>query len=254
MSDAVGKGAGHLCAQISAKTQRCNRAQVVVRSGCAIAAVPPDYKLLDYNPETRKYLYRHAHSFEASRDDSAASKLRHHNLRANTDTDAPKNGNIFASPAAALHDDVNGGSDGRRGGSEAGFYGRREMPRGLSVVLESEAMSSPPAARMREPFAALDLPLVRCIFVFACCSVQAHSLCPVYTLLFNATPVSLAVMGFLASQKFALCSGRRQMRSAARGSVPQATPRRRRFVPSPAAPHGAEAVYRAQRQRLRCLQ
>jgi hypothetical protein len=31
--------------------------QVVIRNGAPIAAIPPDYKLLDYDPKTHEYLY-----------------------------------------------------------------------------------------------------------------------------------------------------------------------------------------------------
>jgi hypothetical protein len=92
-------------------------AQVVIRGGKAIATVPPDYKLLDYNADTRTYLHRHART--ASSCDVAAATLE----------------------ATARADARSDGGDIEGGGQE----GARELVRGLSMVLASESVSSPQA-------------------------------------------------------------------------------------------------------------
>lgn len=98
--------------------------QVVIRDGRAIAAVPPDYRLLDYDTENREYFYAKMRSEAAPRA-------------------APQP--IPQAPCL-----LGQGASGSRSGLEHSVEGARSrIVRGLSAVLPSEAVSSPPT---HEPF------------------------------------------------------------------------------------------------------
>jgi hypothetical protein len=88
------------------KFGRARSMQVVIRSGKSIAAIPPDYKLLDYDPLTREYIHRHP-----------TPTLSH---TVSIPPDLSSNGNT--PPPNSSH---------------------QPLVRGLSIVLPSEACSSP---------------------------------------------------------------------------------------------------------------
>jgi hypothetical protein len=100
--------------------------QVVVRNGRAIIAVPPDYKLLDYDPEKRVYLYA---NMRLSNDSFVENQCGMGKARASS-AGAEDCAELQSYPAVAqekqsaeIHDSI---------------------VRGLSMVLPSEGVSSPP--------------------------------------------------------------------------------------------------------------
>ena len=100
--------------------------QVVMRNGMQVSAIAPDYKLLDYDPDTKEYLYQNSGLAEEIRPCEAR------NGHANTLPCTSTSGSI---PIAA-HNHRNS----RRGAEHI------ELVRGLSAVLPHEAISSPPTS------------------------------------------------------------------------------------------------------------
>jgi hypothetical protein len=103
--------------------------QVVVRSGRAIAAVPPDYKLLDYDPEKHMYLYADTQLTNASFVENQGGMGRVRATLGSVEDCAE----LKSYPSQPL---LNNSAE-KRG----------SLMRGLSVVLPSESMSLPPPTR-----------------------------------------------------------------------------------------------------------
>lgn len=102
--------------------------QVAVRGGRPIAAIPPDYKLLDYDPHKQVYLYA---NMRLSNDSFIDNQGGMGKARASF---------IGAEDCAELKSYPSQADLRQSTGSEA----PEAIVRGLSVVLPSEAISSPP--------------------------------------------------------------------------------------------------------------
>jgi hypothetical protein len=99
--------------------------QVVVRSGRAISAVPPDYRLLDYDTTNREYFY---------------ARLR-------LDTIGPSQPDLKLPLQIRQKPQVTMDSQTRRrshsGSSSSSSSSNRFLARGLSLILSSEAAATP---------------------------------------------------------------------------------------------------------------
>lgn len=99
--------------------------QVVIRQGKHINAVPPDYRLLDYNPDTHQYLH-------------ATMRLSNDSFRESQAGMGPARASL----------------SGANGLGEPASYpriadSRNGVVRGLSIVLSSEAQSVPDGGARR---------------------------------------------------------------------------------------------------------
>lgn len=101
--------------------------QVVVRNGKAIVAIPPDYKLLDYDPDKRMYLYA--------------------NMQLTNDSFVENQGGMGKARAsfAGSEDCAELRSYPAEAQLRKSVDSEQSLVRGLSVVLPSEGVSSPPA-------------------------------------------------------------------------------------------------------------
>ena len=126
--------------------------QVVIREGRAIAAVPPDYRLLDYDTENREYFYAKMRSEQAPptlpRPISQGSSSRSQASKGTTSVFEESEGNVRA---------------------------RARLVRGLSAVLASEAVSSPP---MHGPFPACKAPQTTVRVLHLCFGVSVNESLP----------------------------------------------------------------------------
>jgi hypothetical protein len=103
---------------------RASMLQVVVRSGRAISAVPPDYRLLDYDTTNREYFY---------------ARLR-------LDTIVPSQPDLQLPLKIRQKPQVTIDSQTRRrshSGSSSSSSSNRFLARGLSLILSSEAAATP---------------------------------------------------------------------------------------------------------------
>lgn len=96
--------------------------QVIIRDGKSIAAIPPDYRLLDYDPATRRYLHRPEFPLPLQQRPSESMKqrsgLRIRGLSAVLDSEAvsspPSSSPIHSPPTPPFqvcHSAASGGSE-----------------------------------------------------------------------------------------------------------------------------------------------